>query len=491
MTIECWIDKWAAQCPGKTAILYEGQAITYGEFQQNILETAALLHHGLDVKHGDRVAYLGQNHPRMLYLLFACARLGAIFVPLNWRLTPAEHRHMLQTCGAKVLFVEDDYQDHGAALKPDLPDCTFVDRASRDRLQAEADTEASGELDDPLLIIFTSGTTGFPKGAVLTQQALETNALNSIHMHDMTLKDVALTILPMFHVGGMNIQTTAILRTGATVLLHKAFDPADTIRAINEDHPTMGIILPAHMPALKQEQDWENVDFSSLKSMTTGSCVIPDDMTAFWHGRKVPLLQVYGSSETCPIAIHQRAANAFDTEGSIGFPAQHCQVRIIDEAGQDCAVGDAGEILIKGQNIMAFYWQDKAATDKALKDGWFHTGDIGYRDEKGCYFFVDRKKDMIISGGENIYPAEIETVLANHPAIQEAAVVGRPDARWGETVVAFIVTEDGCSLNEEAIRDWLSDRLGRYKHPRVLHFIDQMPRNEMRKILKDDLRAMA
>ncbi len=147
MTIECWIDKWAAQCPDKTAILYEGQAITYGELQQNILKTAALLHHGLDVTRGDRVAYLGQNHPRMLYLLFACARLGAIFVPLNWRLTPAEHRHMLQTCGAKTLFVEDDYQDHGAALKPDLPDCTFVDRASRDRLQAEADTEASGEPD--------------------------------------------------------------------------------------------------------------------------------------------------------------------------------------------------------------------------------------------------------------------------------------------------------------------------------------------------------
>ncbi|MBL4895144.1 MAG: AMP-binding protein, partial [Emcibacter sp.] len=215
------------------------------------------------------------------------------------------------------------------------------------------------------------------------------------------------------------------------------------------------------------------------------------DMTAFWHDRKIPLLQVYGSSETCPIAIHQKADNAFDTEGAIGFPALECQVRIIDDDGQDCTIGQAGEMLLKGPNIMSCYWQDQSATDNALKDGWYYTGDIGYQDEQGCYYFVDRKKDMIISGGENIYPAELEAVLGSHSDIQEIAVVGRPDDRWGEAVVAFVVLKNGSSLKDTDILDWLGGKLGRYKHPRAFHFIDQMPRNGMGKIVKEDLKNIA
>lgn len=502
MTIANWIEKWAVACPDKTAIQFEGQHISYGDFYQEIKDTTALLSQGLGIKKGDRVAYLGQNHPRMFYLLFACARIGAIFVPLNWRLAPTEYLHMLTGCGAAAFFVGADYQDQCDPLRKSLPDCRFIMAGDKERpgwlsldqiLLSEQPEQPlpSIDLDTPVLLIFTSGTTGFPKGAVLTQTALESNALNSIHMHNMVFDDIILTILPMFHVGGMNIQTTPAFYVGATVILHRVFNVEKTIQAINQDHPSLGIILPAHMAPLHNHEKWSEVDFSSLRSMTTGSCAIPDDMTTFWHDRKIPLLQVYGSSETCPIAIHQKADNAFDTEGAIGFPALHCQVRIIDEAGQDCTIGQAGEILLKGPNIMSCYWQDKSATDKALKDGWYYTGDIGYQDEQGCYHFVDRKKDMIISGGENIYPAELEAVLGNHNDIQEIAVVGRPDNRWGEVVVAFVVLKNGSALNDSDILDWLGGRLGRYKHPRTFHFIDKMPRNSMGKIVKQELKNIA
>ncbi|MBL4767401.1 MAG: AMP-binding protein [Rhodobacteraceae bacterium] len=499
MTLASWVEKWALVCPDKTAIEYDGQAISYGDFHQKIIDTAAMLHDSLGIRRGDRVAFLGQNHPRIFYLLFACARIGAIFVPLNWRLTATEHHHMLSDSGASVFFVEEAYQNQCEPLLEKLPDCCFVTIGGTAkpgwvglqkvlRTSQGQDPVPRIDLKDPVLIIFTSGTTGFPKGAVLTQGALEANVLNSIHMHDMTHDDVILTILPMFHVGGLNIQTTAAFCVGATVLLHQNFDPGQTIDAINNDRPSLMIMLPAHMGPLRDHEKWPTADFSSLRVVTTGSCVVPDAMTSFWHQQQIPLIQVYGSSETCPIAIHQTAKNAFATEGSIGFPAKHCEVRIVDGDGRDCAVDQAGEILIKGHNIMAYYWNDADATARALKDGWFHTGDIGTRDKGGCYHFVDRQKDVIISGGENIYPAELETVLAGHPEIEEAAVVGKPDGRWGEVAVAFIVPQSGHDLSQDRILDWLGDRLGRYKHPREMHFIDRLPRNEMRKVMKDELR---
>ncbi len=497
-----WITKWAAVCPEKTAIHHQNRKISYGDFDRKITETAAMLSHSLKLGRGDRVAFLGQNHPRMLYLLFACARIGAIFVPLNWRLTPAEHIHMLINCGASALFVEEDYQDHCEILKQKLPRCRLVTWGGRKKpgwlglrhlmeMGKGHDPVPKSNQDDPLLLIYTSGTTGFPKGAVLRRTALEYNALNSIHMHDMTHDDVIMTILPMFHVGGLNIQTMAAFSLGATVLLLQNFDVEQTINAINSDRPSLAIILPAHMAPLQAHEKWPQVDLSCFRAVTTGSCVIPKEMTRFWHDRKIPLLQVYGSSETCPIAIHQRAENAFDTEDSIGFAAKYCEARIVDDQGKDCDDDQPGEILIKGPNVMAFYWQDEDATTAALKDQWYYTGDIGYRDARGCYHFVDRKKDMIISGSENIYPAELEVVLGSHPEIREVAVVGRPDDRWGEIVVAFIVLNSASSLSQAEILDWLGPRLGRYKHPRIFHFIDEMPRNEMRKILKQDLRARA
>ena len=502
MNIAHWIDKWAIATPQKTAILFEGQDISYPEFNDQIKTSARMLRNELGVRPGDRVAYLGQNHPQILALVFACARLGAIFVPLNWRLAPQEHLHMLEDSGPGIFFVDEPYCEQCEELKNNLSDCKFVavqgDESSGWLVLADLLKAAEGDdhfpgigLDRPLLIIYTSGTTGFPKGAVLSQEAIQYNAFNSIIMHDMSSADLILTFLPLFHVGGLNNQTTAGFYAGATVILHRVFDPRQVLDSIVHEKPTLTISLPAHMPLLRALPDWEKSDFSSLRSVLTGSTTIPEEMTRYWHDKGIPLIQMYGASETCPIAIHQTIGNAFATEGSIGFPAMHCEVRIVDNEGDDCDIDQPGEILVRGKNVMSHYWNNEEATKKNLVDGWFHSGDIGYVDKAGCYHFVDRMKDVIISGSENIYPAEIENVLMDHPDILEVAVVGRADSRWGEVPVAVIANKEDHDLERDQVLDWLDGKLGKYKHPRDVLFVDALPRNEMRKVMKNVLRDMA
>jgi fatty-acyl-CoA synthase len=461
MNIARWIENWAVATPGKIAIRFEGREIGYPEFDDQIKASARMLKEGLGVRPGDRIAYLGENHPQMLILVFACARLGAIFIPLNWRLAAKEHLYMLQDSGAVTLFVDEPYRAQCEDQRSELPDCQFVavrgDKSPGWLKLADLLKTAQGDdrypdigLDMPLLVVYTSGTTGFPKGAVLSQQAIQYNAFNSTIMHDMTSNDVILTVLPLFHVGGLNNQTTAGFYNGATVILHRIFDPEQALNSIVHENVTLTIMLPAHMPLLHALPHWEESDLSSLRAVLTGSTTIPENMIRYWHGKGIPLLQMYGATETCPIATYQTIANAFATEGSIGFPAMHCE----------------------------------------LVDGWFHSGDIGRVDKTGCYHFVDRKKDVIISGSENIYPAEIENVLSEHPDILEVAVVGREDSRWGEVPVAVIANKENRDLNKEQVLDWLSGKLGKYKHPRDVLFVDALPRNEMRKVLKDVLRGM-
>jgi len=501
MNISHWIENWAVATPGKIAIRFEGQEISYPEFDDQIKASARMLKEGLGVRTGDRIAYLGQNHPQILVLIFACARLGAIFIPLNWRLAAKEHLYMLKDSGAVTLFVDQPYRAQCEDLKTELPDCQFVavqgDKNPGWLTLVDLLRTAEGDdhypdigLDEPLLVIYTSGTTGFPKGAVLSQEAVQYNAFNSTIMHDMTSDDLILTVLPLFHVGGLNNQTNAGFYNGATVILHRNFDPEQVLNSIVHENVTLTIMLPAHMPLLHALPRWEESDLSSLRAVLTGSTTIPENMIRYWHGKGIPLLQMYGATETCPIAIHQTIANAFATEGSIGFPAMHCEVRIVDDQGNDCAVDEPGEILIYGKNVMSHYWNDENATKNSLVDGWFHSGDIGRVDKTGCYHFVDRKKDVIISGGENIYPAEIENVLSEHPDVLEAAVVGREDSRWGEVPVAVIANKENRDLNKEQVLGWLSGKLGKYKHPRDVLFVDALPRNEMRKVLKDVLRDM-
>jgi fatty-acyl-CoA synthase len=455
------IERWVQASPAKVALHWEGIDLTYADLWARIEATAQVL----DVKKGERVAYLGYNDPLQLFLLFALARRGALLVPLNWRLTAAEHQEILADCAPRWLFCGAEFEEHGKALGVPL--------GSLDG-PAVPFTADGGETDD-VLIVYTSGTTGKPKGAVLTQAALVWNALNSFHAHDLVATDHVLTALPMFHVGGLNIQTLPALFAGATVTLHKRFDPAAWLEAVALRRPTLSLLVPAAMRAVIEHPAWPAADLSSLRMLNTGSMVVPEALIRAFHARGIPVGQVYGATETAPIAVVLRAEDAMRKPGSAGKPAPHCEAKLVD-----------GEIWIRGPAVMRTYWNDPSGL---APDGWFRSGDLARIDEDGFWWVVGRSKDIIISGGENIHPAEIENVLAEVPAIAEAAVVGVADPKWGEAAYAAVVLRPGTVLAEPELRKLFEEKLARYKHPRRIVPLPSLPKNALGKVQKGELRA--
>lgn len=438
-----WIGNWAQATPDKTAIVFNGGHRSYSELEDDIAGLASALQHDFGIGEGDRVAWLGNNSPRVIETLFACARIGAILVPLNWRL---------------------------AVLKPG--------------------TGQADRSDNPVLILYTSGTTGQPKGVVLTKGALAWSARNSVAMHDLTADDRILMVLPMFHAGGFNIQTLSALSVGATIYLEEGFEPGNVLRKIEQSKPTLTGLVPAQIKAMVAHPGWTETDVSSLRSITTGSTFVPEACIDVWTERGVTALQVYGATETCAVAIHQTCENAAMTKGSVGFAAENCAVRLVGDGSHEVASGTHGVILIKGLNVFKEYWGNPSATAEALKDGWFHTGDIGYQRPDGSYVISGRQADLIISGGENIYPAELEVILNGHPEIVEAAVIGLVDDRWGEVPVAVVVKMKGSELDQETVQGLFKDKLARFKWPKRVIMVDGLPRNAMGKVRNSELRQL-
>src|SRR6202035_307 len=416
MNLSDLIERNAAFTPGKLAIVFDGEALSYQAFHDRIEAAARVLKAEFAVGRGDRVAILSLNRPDYLVLLYACARLGAMLVPLNWRLAVAEQLFILSDASAKVLLLERDFADVLPALEENLPDTGIIGLnfapprgIAFDALLARAHGDGHNphiDLTCPLLIVYTSGTTGRPKGAVLRQEALLWNGVMSQHMHGLTSEDHILTVLPFFHVGGLNIQTTPALHHGATVTIHQRFSPDATLAAIARERPTLTVLVPATIQAVTDHPDWASTDLSSLKAVSTGSTIVPPHLIERFVARGVPVLQVYGSTETCPVAVYTRLGGDLSRVGSTGLPGLCCEARIVDERGCEVPHATAGEVGVRGPNVFFEYWGNQAATSEALRDGWYFSGDIGTRDCDGYFTIVDRKKNMIISGGENIYPAE-------------------------------------------------------------------------------------
>ncbi|GAB4440373.1 MAG: AMP-binding protein [Rhodocyclaceae bacterium] len=500
MDLSGWIDGWARLAPGRVALRFEGRDTTYAAFAAEIRQAAAALGRA-GIRRGACVAWLGTNSPAQLAMLFACARLGAIFMPLNWRLAPPEHCAVLKDCTPRLLFVEPDFVGSIDCLFDVLSRIQLVTlgHAHAGWMSWAAFTagagsapapEAAGRYEDPVLLCHTSGSTGSPKGALLSQGALFWNAVNSTHLHGLTGADRVLTTLPLFHVGGLNNQTLPALHAGATVVLHAKFDPAATLEALARERITLTVLVPSQLDMMMKSPAWAQADLSSLRMISTGSCIVPERISRAVHARGIPLPQIYGCTETCPIATYVLPEDAVRKPGSAGRPAVHCRVKIVDESGAEVAAKVSGEVLVQGPNVMLGYWKREDETAAALAGGWFHTGDIGYFDEEGFLFINGRKKDMIISGGENVYPAEIENVLSESPDIAEVAVVGEPDERWGEAVVAVIVPRPGARLGAPEVAELLDGRLARYKHPRRVVLAERLPRTALGKIRKDEVREM-
>ncbi|WOH69923.1 long-chain fatty acid--CoA ligase [Bradyrhizobium sp. BWA-3-5] len=492
MDLSTLIERNAAFAPDKAAIHFEGETLSYARFNQRIEQVASALKSQLGVERGDRVAILSLNRPDYLVLLYACARLGALLVPLNWRLAVAEQLFILSDAAAKVLVLEHAFEALLPALAEQLPD-TFVvgfdfvplSGSKWDGLLDQARSDGRNpdtDLSCPLLIVYTSGTTGRPKGAVLRQEALVWNGVMSQHMHGLTSADHVLAVLPLFHVGGLNIQTTPALHHGATITMHRRFTPEATLAAFERDRPTLVVLVPATIQALTEHPGWPTTDLSSVKAISTGSTMVPQCLIERFIARGVPVLQVYGSTETCPIAIYTRLGGDVSRQGSTGLPGLFCEAAIIDDNGKKVAPGIPGEIVVRGPSIFSEYWGNQEATREALHYGWYHTGDIGRRDTDGYFWVHDRKKNLIISGGENIYPAEVERVLMEHPDVAECAVVGRPDPRWDEVPVAYVVRRSEARIEAEALTAYVQSQLARFKTPREIIFTEELPRTALGKI---------
>jgi len=485
--------------PDKAAIRFHGQTLSYAKLHARIVDAARGLKSELGVGRGDRVAILAANHADYLVTLYACARLGAMLVTLNWRLAVPEQLYILSDSGAKVLIVDKEFSAVVEQLAQRLPDIKVVgldytpaDAPSFDDLLAAGSGDGRNphtDTSNPLLLVYTSGTTGRPKGAVLRQEALVWNALMSHHAHDMRSEDHILTFLPMFHVGGLNIQTTPAVQLGATVTIQTRFAPDTGLLAVARDRPTLIVMVPAIMQALIQHPLWETTDLSSLRAVATGSSQIPVPLIKAFNDRGVPVIQIYGSTETGPTAIYTRVGGDLSRMTSTGLPGLYCEARIVDDDGREVPHGTAGEVIVRGPNVLYEYWGNADATAEALRDGWYHTGDIGTRDADGYFYIHDRKKNMIISGGENIYPAEVERVLHDHPCIAEAAVIGCPDPKWQEVPVAYIVCRKDMTISAEDIKTFVGQHLARFKIPREIVFVETLPRTALGKVQHFMLRA--
>ncbi|HEY8488267.1 MAG TPA: long-chain fatty acid--CoA ligase [Thermaerobacter sp.] len=353
-----------------------------------------------------------------------------------------------------------------------------------------AEPQAIVSFFDPHLMMYTSGTTGRPKGAVLTHSNSVWNAVNMLlNEEGLETRDVVLTVAPMFHIGGLSVYTLPALFKGCTVVLERQFDPGRTLELVQREQITVLFLVPAMWQALMYHPEFDRYDLSSLRSLVAGGAPCPLTVIRFFQSRGFRFLEGFGMTETAPDVAILNSRDAERKNGSIGLPVHTVELRIVDEAGQDVPPGEVGELVVRGPNVCAGYWNNAEATREAFRDGWFHTGDLARQDEEGFYYIVDRKKDMLISGGENVYPVEVEQVIVQHPKVMEVAVVGAPDDRWGEVPVAFVAVKPGQTLTLEELAAFCEGKLARFKIPKRLFIVEQLPRNATGKVLKHILRS--
>ncbi|RZU31958.1 acyl-CoA synthetase [Blastococcus saxobsidens] len=497
-----WPERRLRISPHKPAIWFEGTTTTHGEFAHRVRRAASALD-ALGVRRGDRVAWFGANHPTALELLYACGQLGAIWVPVNARLTAPEAQYVLEHSGASLVVHGREHGTTSDVLRAELPEVRAWVSAepplaggaeSLDWQQLLADAEPvlrdeAVALEDPCLIMYTSGTTGRPKGAVLTHGNMTWSCINQILGFDFTPDERTLGLAPLFHIGGLNGTLNPTLLRGGCVVLVRGFDPPATLATIAEQRVTSFFAVPTMLDALSRQPDFGTLDLSALRTIGAAGAPLPLPLLHTWLDRGITVQQAYGMTESAPAGTALDSADAVAKVGSAGKSQFFVDVRVVRPDGSECDPGEIGEVVLSGPNIMAGYWNAPEATAAAIVDGWYHSGDAGSTDEDGYLYIRDRYKDMIISGGENVYPAEIESALLELPEVVEAAVIGIPDEKWGEVGLAVVVPAPGSAEDPEAIRAALRRRLAGFKVPRHVEFVDELPKTATGKIRKPDLRT--
>lgn len=492
-----WFSRWALYCPNKIALKeYEtGRTLSYGQLHRLGNRLAYHLQREFGVQHGDRVAVLAENCLELALLFAAAKKLGFILVPLNYRLAGPELDYLLRDADPKLALAEAKYQN----LIESAPAWAELShRWSLEALTELTDTALSTADDDhfppqpidendPVFILYTSGTTGFPKGALYTHKMLFWNSINTAISLIVNSESRTLNVMPPFHTGGWNVLTTPFLHHGGYTCLFKKFDPPAVLKALETERCTLFMGVPTMLKMLADEPGFATADFSSLLYLIVGGEPMPIPLIEQWHGKGVFVRQGYGMTEVGPNLTSLHQDDAVRKKGSIGRPNFYVDVRIVDEQGQDVPANQPGELLLRGPMVTPGYWRNPRATAKALRDGWFHSGDMARMDEESFLYIVDRLKNMFISGGENVYPAEIERVMVGHPAVSEAAVVAVPDDRWGEAGRAFVVLRPDQTATETELLEFCRERLAKYKVPRNVVFLPELPKNDTGKIKRQAL----
>lgn len=492
-----WVAKRAQLSNDKVALACKERKVTYSQLNSRINRLAnGLMQAG--VQKGARVAVFLMNGTEIIEVMFACAKIGAIFVPINFRLSIEEVEYILKDSGAAVFIYQNEYAQLAAEV---CKKAAILQRISVGEERGEdtsyeffltkyTDVEPVVDVDsdEVHMIMYTSGTTGRPKGAMLTHANTFWNIVQILIAQPILETDTTLTVAPMFHSGAMTILTLTLLYKGGTVIINNRFDPVQVLKTIDQEKITCMFMVPAMWLAVTQVSGFDKYSLRSLRFSISAGAPCPTTVIKLLQRKGVPIIQAFGLSEVAPVAILS-IQDAGRKIGSVGKPAFYVDVRIVNESGHEACVGEVGELMVKAPNVMIGYWKKTQETQETFQEGWFLTGDCARRDKEGYIYIVGRKKDVIITGGENVYPVEVEQVLYRHPNIKEVTVVGVPNKKWGEAIKAVIVLKESSQcISIDGIKAFCEGKLARYKMPKILEVVSVLPRNAAGKVLKSSLR---
>ncbi|MGH1282725.1 o-succinylbenzoate--CoA ligase [Bacillus basilensis] len=486
--IAYWIEKRAYLHPDRIAIITDEEEMTYKQLHEYVNKVAAYLIYDLHVQKGERIAILSQNSLEYIVLLFAIAKVECIAVPLNIRLTENELIFQLKDSGTTVLFVEETFQNMALSMQK----VSYVQRVISITSLKEIEDRKIDNFEEinesaSFIICYTSGTTGKPKGAVLTQENMFWNALNNTFAIDLTIHDRSIVLLPLFHIGGIGLFAFPTLFAGGVIIVPRKFEPTTALSMIEKHKVTVVMGVPTIHQALMNCENFETVNLQSVRWFYNGGAPCPEELMREFIDRGFLFGQGFGMTETSPTVFMLSEEDARRKVGSIGKPVLFCDYVLIDENKNKVEIGEVGELLIRGPNVMKEYWNRPDATKETIQDGWLYTGDLARVDEDGFVYIVGRKKEMIISGGENIYPLEVEQVINKLSDVYEVAVVGRQHVKWGETPIAFIVKKSSSVLTEKEVIEHCRLFLAKYKIPKEIIFLKELPKNATGKIQKAQL----
>jgi fatty-acyl-CoA synthase len=492
-----WLAKRARLSPNRVALIdaVTGEQVTYAEWNRRANRVANALH-ALGVVKGDIVGILASNSLAYLDLLFACQKSGIILQTLNCRLATEELVELLQRVTPRILIHGSQFCQRipGIAEKIDLQHVIALDELAQgyslrwnDWIAQAATTPPNPvplTMNDPWVLCYTGGTTGLPKAATLTHGNITWNAINTVASWELTSDDVTFLNAPLFHTGGINVFTAPLVHAGGCSIVCKSFDPDQVFDLVRNRGVTIFFGVPTMFIVMQQHEQWDRMDFSMCKTVLSGGAPCPAPVFERFFEKGVPFETGYGLTEAGPNNFWLPNEDAQHKMGSVGFPLFHVDVRIINSEGQPCEPEEMGELLIRGPHVVPGYWNDAEATAKAIINGWLHTGDLARYDDEGYIYVVGRSKDMIISGGENIYPAVVESVILGHAAVAEACLIGVPDTKWGEVGRAIVVRRHGMPLAEEELLDYMRSRMASFKVPKSVVFTDTLPKTAAGKIDK-------